>query len=146
MAVTANQIVKRQGGDGHIRSCPVAASTHLYGGTLAYLDTDGNATGAISNEDLRFIGIVREEIDNSAGAAAAKSVELWTDGDFDLPMASASLLQSDVNITLYGVDNFTLSETAANQPEVGKLVALVSTSVARVRIRGLGEGLVVAGT
>ena len=145
MAVTSNQPVKRQGRDGQIRSLPVAASTHLYEGTLCYLDTDGNATGAISNEDLRFMGIVRSEVNNT-GAAAAANVELWTDGDFDLPLSTTSLLAADVNVTVYGVDNFALSETAANQPEVGKVVKYLTTSLARVRIRGLGEGLVTAGT
>lgn len=145
-AVTANQIVKRQGRDGSIRQCGVAAGKHLYEGTLCYLDAGGDASDVINTDVGKFVGIVREEVDNTAGADGDKQVEVWTDGDFDLPVSAASLVAADLDKTLYGVDNYNLSETALDQPEVGKIVKILSTSLARVRIHGLGEGIVAPGT
>lgn len=146
MAVTANQVVKRQGRDGKIRSCGVAANKRLYEGTLCYLDAGGDATDVINTDVGKFVGIVRSEVDNTGGADGDKQVEVWTDGDFELPMSTASLVAADIDKTVYGVDNYALSETATDQPEVGKIVKIVSTSVALVSIKGLGEGIVAPGT
>jgi hypothetical protein len=146
MAVTANQIVKRQGGDGKLRAHGVATNKHLYEGTLSYLDANGYASDVINTDVGKFIGIVREEVDNTGGADGAKISDFWTEGDFELPMSTASLVAADINKTVYGVDNYALSETATDQPEVGKIVKIVSTSVAVVSIKGLGEGIVAPGT
>jgi predicted RecA/RadA family phage recombinase len=145
MAVTANQITKRQGRDGGRVKVPVAASKRLYGGTLCFLDAGGDASDVINTDVGLFCGIVVDEVNNT-GADAAISVEVWTDGVFELPMSGADLVLADLGKTVYAVDNFSLSETAANQPVVGTIVGIVSTSVARVRINGLGNGIMVAPT
>lgn len=146
MAVTANQVIKRQGRDGNIVAVPVAASKRLYEGTLCYLDASGNATDVINTDVGRFIGIVRGEVDNSTGSAGDKTVECWTDGTFELTLSSATLVAADVGKTVYGVDNATISETGADQPEVGVVRKFISTTKALVEIRGLGLGPVVAAT
>lgn len=146
MAVTANQIVKRQGRDGKLRDLGVAAAKRLFEGTLCFLDANGDATDVISTEVMKFVGIVREEADNTAGAAGAKRVEVWSDGTFELPFNAATLVAADVNKTAYAIDNFNLSETAVDQPEVGKIVKFISTILALVEIKGLGEGIVAPGT
>lgn len=141
MAVTANQIVKRQGRDGKLLSVPVAAEKVLYEGTMCFLDAGGDASDVINTDVGKFVGIVRRKADNTAGADAAINVEVWTDGTFPLPMSGADLVVGDLGKTLYAVDNYTLSETAADQPVVGHLVGLVSTSIALVAIKGLGEAI-----
>jgi hypothetical protein len=145
MAVTANQTIKRQGRDGNIVSVPVAVK-RLYEGTLCYLDASGFATDVINTDVGRFVGIVRAEVDNSGGAAGDKNVDVWTDGTFEMTMSSASLVAADIGKTVYGVDNATISETAADQPEVGVIRKYISTTKALVEIRGLGLGPVVAAT
>ena len=139
MAVTANQIVRRRGRDGHIRKVPVAASTTLYEGTLCYEDAGGDFVGVIL-ENGAFGGIVRETVDNSAGADGDKFAEVWTDGDFLLTCSAASLLKADVGKTVAGVDNAQVSETLTDSPLVGIITEFVSTTQAWVSIKGLGEG------
>ncbi len=141
MAVTANQIVKRQGRDGKILNVPVAANKVLYEGTLCFLDAGGDASDVINTDVGKFVGIVREKADNTGGADAAIEVEVWTDGTFELPMSGADLVLADLGKTVYAVDNYALSETAADQPVVGHIVDIISTSVARVAIKGLGEAI-----
>jgi hypothetical protein len=141
MAVAANQIVKRQGRDGKLLSVPVAAAKVLYEGTMCFLDAGGDASDVINTDVGKFCGIVREKADNSGGADAAIQVEVWTDGTFELPMSGADLVLADLGKTVYAVDNYALSETAADQPVVGHIVGIVSTSVALVAIKGLGEAI-----
>jgi hypothetical protein len=146
MAVTENQAVKRQGRDGNIVSVPVAANKVLYEGTLCYLDAGGDASDVINTDVGRFVGIVRTKADNTGGADAAINVDVWTDGTFELTLSSATLVLGDVGKTVYGVDNSTISETGADQPEVGVVRKYISTTKALVEIRGLGLGPVVAAT
>jgi hypothetical protein len=146
MAVSANQIVKRQGRDGKLGVAPVAANVILYEGTLAYLDANGRAVPTITDQNTRFLGIVRNEVNSNGFAAGALSVEFWTDGDFELPLSTASLLQADTGKTAYGVDNYAVSETAAAQPPVGIFKQFLTTSLAVVSIKGLGDGIVAPGT
>lgn len=147
MAVTANQITKRQGRDGKRLKVPVAANKVLYGGTLCFLDAGGDASDVINTDVGKFCGIVVDDVDNtggadgSAGGVGAKFVEVWTDGTFELPMSGADLVVADLGKTVYAVDNYSLSETAADQPVVGHIVGIVSTSVALVAIKGLGEAI-----
>lgn len=144
MAVTANQTIKRQGRDGKIRKVPVAADAVLYEGTLCFEDAGGDFSGTVV-ENGQFGGVVRKFVDNTGGADGsgggfgAKYAEVWTDGDFELPMDTTSLAAADIGKAVYGVDNYTISETATDLVPVGVITGIVSTSVAIVSIHGLGE-------
>jgi hypothetical protein len=143
-AVTANQIVKRQGRDGNIVAVPVAAEAILYEGTMCFEDAGGDFTGTVL-ENGQFGGIVRKKVDNtggvdaSGGSAAGKWAEVWTDGVFELNMDTTSLTAADIGKPVYGVDNYTVSETATDLVPVGVLVKIISTSKALVSIHGLGQ-------
>ncbi len=139
MAVTANQVVKRQGRDGKIRSVGVAADAVIYEGTLVYEDAGGDAAGVIVDETTSFLGIARKKVDNTGGADGDLNIELWTDGDFELTLDSGSAVAADLGKVVYGVDNYTVSETATDQPRVGTIVKVVDTSTVWVSIKGLGE-------
>lgn len=138
MAVTANQIVKRQGRDGNIISVPVAASAILYEGTMCFEDAGGDFTGTVL-ENGQFGGIVIQTADNTGGADAAISCDVWVDGVFELTMDTTSLTAVDIGKPVYGVDNFTVSETATDLVPVGVIVKVISTSKALVSIHGLGQ-------
>ena len=132
MAVTANQIIKAQNAGG-LRDGLVIASTHFYEGTLCfYVAASGHITDVIATTANWFAGIVRREVDNSAGAAAAKTIEFYTYGCFLLPLPSIS--QAGVGQIAYAVDNYVLSLTSTNQPPVGKIVGIHSTTHAWVEI------------
>lgn len=137
MAVTTGQIVKRQGRDGKIRTAGVAASKILYEGTLCFEDAGGDATDVKVDANTTFLGVVRETVDNSAGADGDKQVEFWTDGDFELP--SASLAAADIGVAIYASDNYTTTKTSTANVAIGKLVDVVSATVGIVAIKGLGE-------
>lgn len=140
MAVTANQVVKRQGRDGKLAAIGVAASKIIYEGTAVFLDAGGDATDVKVDANTVFAGIAREQVDNSSGADGDKTVEVWTDGDFELTIAG-TLADSEIGTAVYATDNYTFNQTSTSNVAIGKLMDRVngSTTVGIVRIKGLGE-------
>ena len=59
-------------------SIPVAASTIIYEGAAVTIDGSGYAVNLTGTSG--FAGFARRTVDNSAGGAGAKSVEVWTRG------------------------------------------------------------------
>jgi hypothetical protein len=137
MAVTANQVIRRRGICDR-RHVPVAASTILYEGTLCFEDAGGDFTGTVL-ENGSFGGVVVQNVDNSAGADAAKKCDVFVTGEFLLTFDTTSLVAADIGKAVYGVDNFTVTETATDLVPVGIITEVVSTSTAWVSIHGLGE-------
>jgi hypothetical protein len=138
MAVTANQLITRQ--DGVKRSYPVNASTRIYQGTLVYLTATGYADDDSATGVNGFAGIAIEDVDNSAGSAGDKNVEVYADGDFEL-VGAGSYTLSDIGQTIYGDDNYVISTSiGATSVPIGVCVGLVSTTVLTVRIKPCGDG------
>jgi hypothetical protein len=131
MAVTANQRIEVQS-PGELVSYLCAASKRFYKGTLAFILPAGHATDVIATTANVFGGIVKEEVDNSSGAAGDLRVECWTHGDFVL--GGSGFAQANVGDLMYGVDNFTVNNTATDQPLVGRCVEFISSTKIVVRI------------
>lgn len=133
MAVTADQLITaRIPGTGRLIEGLVEAGEVLYAGTMAFWDADGYLTPVITAGANGFAGIVRKQVDNSAGADGDLKAELYTEGDFTLPLASVA--QTDVDTLAYAVDNYTLSLTATSQSLVGKIIRVAGTGLAEVRL------------
>lgn len=136
MAVTANQIVKHQ--EGCVRSYPVAA-VHIYEGTLVYLTAAGYATDVTATGVNGFLGIAKEEIDNSAGSAGDLNLEVWAEGDFELTITGGA--QAEVGSIIYGDDNYACVVTlGSTSVPIGRIVKHVSSTKAIVEIKPKGVG------
>lgn len=136
MAVTANQIVRRQ--DGCIRSYPVAASTKIYQGTLVFLTASGYADDDTATGVNGFLGIAKEYVDNSSGSAGDLSVEVYTEGDFEL-VGAGTYTQANVGDIVYAEDNFTIGVaiSSASVP-IGKATRFVTSTKLIVEIETVG--------
>lgn len=137
MAVATNQTVKRQGRDGKLNARGVAAGVHIYEGTAIFTDANGFATSVKADANTVFLGIAREEIDNTSGTNGEKNVEFWTDGNFELP--TSGLAVADIGSDIHASDNYTFTKTATGNPKAGKIVGYVSATVGVFAIKGLGE-------
>lgn len=128
MAVTANQVIKAQNA-GRIQSGPVAASTHIYEGTMIF-----HASGYLSNTtgSNLFMGIAMEEADNSSGSAGDETCEFYTEGTFVLEGSGFS--QGTVGSLIYASDNFTATTTSTSNALVGKCVEFISSTKIRVSL------------
>lgn len=132
MAVTANQIVKRQ--DGCRRSYPVAASTNIYEGTLVFINAAGNADDDTATGVNAFAGIAVRQADNSSGSAGDIDVEVYTEGDFEL--TGTSLALTDNGMPIYADDNYAcVLSLGATSVRIGTVVRSVSTTKAIVAIK-----------
>lgn len=138
MAVTANQLIKRQ--EGCKRSYPVAASTRIYQGTLVYQTTSGYADDDTATGVNGFLGIAVAEADNSSGSAGDINVEVWTDGDFEL-VGAGTYGQTDVGQIIYGDDNYTINNSiGSTSVPIGLCVGYVAATKLIVSIEPVGDG------
>lgn len=137
MAVTANQLITQQ--DGCKRSYPVAASTHIYQGTLVFLTAAGYADDDTATGVNGFVGVAIAEADNSSGSAGDINVEVLAEGDFNL--VGSGFAQADVGSIVYAEDNYTIGVAidSASVP-IGKVVGYVSSTVLTVEIESVGVG------
>jgi predicted RecA/RadA family phage recombinase len=132
MAATAEQLIKaRIPGTGRLIQGGVEAGEVLYGGTMAFWDADGflipTAGGA------RFAGIVKKTVDNSAGGDGDLQAELYTEGDFVLPMASAATADITPGLA-YASDNYTVTTTKTSNSFIGTIIRVAGTNLVEVRI------------
>jgi len=137
MAVTANQITKRQ--DGARRSYPVAASTNIYEGTLVFINASGYADDDTATGVNGFAGIAVAQADNSSGSAGDKWVEVYTEGDFEL--TGTGFAQTDVGMPIYADDNYAcVLSLGSTSVRIGKIVRYVSSTKHIVSIKPSNVG------
>ena len=137
MAVTANQITKRQ--DGARRSYPVAASTNIYEGTLVFINASGYADDDTATGVNGFAGIAVAQADNSSGSAGDKWVEVYTEGDFEL--TGTGFAQTDVGMPIYADDNYAcVLSLGSTSVRIGKIVRYVSSTKHIVAIQPSNVG------
>jgi len=136
MAVTANQVIEKREGR---RSYPVAASVHIYEGTLVFLTATGYATDVTATGVNGFVGVAVGEQDNSSGSAGDLTVEVWAEGEFVLQ--GTGFAQADVGSKVYAEDNYTVgvSISTASVP-IGMVTEYISSTKIRVDIDAVGTG------
>lgn len=131
MAVTANQIVKRQ--DGCRGSLPVAAAINIYEGTLVFSTVLGYLTNVIASGVNAFCGVAIKQADNSSGSAGDKKGEFWKDGVFEL--TGSGFAQTTVDQPIYATDNYTVTTSGEAAVYIGQCVGYVSSTKILVRIK-----------
>ena len=130
MAVTANQTIKRR--DDERAAHPVAAATHIYAGTLVFLNAAGYADDDTAAGVNVLAGVAIGESDNSGGANGDTDVEVYEEGVFEL--TGAAFTQATVGALIYASDNYTATVTATANTLVGRCVGFISATKILVRI------------
>ena len=130
MAVTANQLITKAE-EGRV-GMPVAASTTLYQGTLAFINSSGYADDDIAAGANAFAGVVVEQADNSSGSNGDINVELWTRGVFTL--TGSGFTQATVGVLIYASDNYTVTATATSNTLIGRCVEFISSTKIKVEL------------
>ena len=130
MALTASRELSRYV-DQELRSFKVAGSTTIYKGALVSIQTDGYVAPLTAAELLA--GIAYDEIVN-AGADGAKSVRIYTQGDFEHALSGAAI--ANVGDAIYGTDDGTLTFTSTSNTYVGFCVDVPSSGTVIVRLDG----------
>lgn len=95
-------------------SLPMKAATKIFNGAMVGIDSSGNAmpAGLLAGGTVRVLGVADAEVDNSSGAAAAKSVPVRR-GAFVFKNSSAGdqITKAEVGSAVYCVDDQTVAKT-----------------------------------
>ncbi len=129
MALTASRDVDRYV-DQELRSIPVKGGATVYRGALVGLSS-GFARGLVAGD--AFAGIAYEEADNSGGGDGALAVRVFTLGNFEHALGSAS--RANNGAAVYASDDGTLTLTSSGNSAVGRQVDVASTGKIVVRLR-----------
>lgn len=129
MALTENREVDRFV-DQELRSLPVKAGAKVYKGALVGLSS-GYARGLVAGD--AFAGIAYEAADNTGGADGAISVRVFTMGDFEHALASAS--RANNGAAVYASDDATLTLTSTGNSLVGRQVDVSGSGKIVLRLR-----------
>jgi hypothetical protein len=122
-AATAERETPQQ--TGNAVSVKMAASTTLYQGTLAAMNSSGYAVTATDATGLTVIGVVDETVTNS-GSAGAASVKIKR-GVFKFANSATNAVdQADVGLPVYVEDNQTICDTSTYSIYAGVCVRLDS--------------------
>lgn len=136
MAALSKSVDYEYTGDVQAHTLParVAASAKIYRG--AVVSAKASAGGACPNAgDLVVMGIAQEEVDNSAGAAGARTVSLLTGGLVRITGLSG-FAETDIGAAVYtATDNLAdVTKTATSAAQVGIIWNVFSASEIEVAI------------
>lgn len=131
MAVTANQLIKRQ--EGEKGSAPVEEATRLYQGTLAFFNAAGYLVGIVASGANPFAGVMIGEADNTSGADGDINGSFWQDGDFE--MTGSGFSQATVGLDIFASDNYTVTTSNSSTSYVGRCVGYISSTKIIVSIK-----------
>lgn len=134
-AATSNVDTARFGEQAVVRklmSLPVAASTHIYQGSIVALNASGYLVPASADASLHIVGVAQVEADNSPGAAGAIDCSVER-GAFYFANGSstAAIVEADIGRVVYAADDQTLSRinVSGTLPAIGKVLGVDGSSV-----------------
>lgn len=113
----------------------MGAAETVYENGFVGVDPAGYAKAFVPGD--KFVGIATEEVDNSAGAAAAETVKLVVSGAIEHTLSGAAL--TDIGKPVYATDDGTIALTGHPDAYVGRLERYTTTSTVLVRLKAPGE-------
>lgn len=129
-ALTADRNTPRIQGD--MLVLDVAAATKIFAGSIIMRNAAGNGTkGAVAVSHVG-VGVAMEQVDNSAGAAGDKTVQVRVDTFKFANSASGDLItKADIGKPAYIVDDQTVAKTngSSTRSPAGLIVGLDAQGV-----------------
>ncbi len=129
MATLAVDKLRSFFGEASPEEYPVIASDIIYRGAAVGENGSGYARPLVAAD--RFLGFAYQQADNSAGAAGAINVKVYTKGTIELPIASIAITANDRPV-VYASDDDTFTLTASTNTPIGTVRRWVRTGVALV--------------
>jgi hypothetical protein len=131
-ALTKDRNTVRKEGD--YASYPVKGGSKIYAGSIVCIGADGYAVPGSDTAGLKFIGISRRYVDNTAGSNGALSVEVWRRGCFEMTASGMGI--GNAGDSVYVVDGQTvgLAVTTVNDVPCGRISEFNSSSSVYVDI------------
>jgi len=118
--------------DGELISVPVAANVKIYAGALVAASSTGLATPGAVATTLTYLGRAEEQVDNTGGAASAKSVLIRRGKAFKFKnYATDPVVQADMGKVCYIFDDEQVAHTDGTgaRSAAGKVVGVETDGV-----------------
>jgi hypothetical protein len=105
---------------GRNRVFAMKAAVKVYVGTMSHMDTNGRVGPGITAATGRCVGVYTDAVDNSAGAAGAKSAETKRGifGPFANSTSTDEITGADVGADCYLVDDQTVAKTNGSNTRI----------------------------
>ncbi len=113
-------------GDGLFEEYPVVASDIIYEGAAVGENASGYARPLVAGDV--FLGFAQQTVDNSAGAAGAKNVQVRQRGHVQLPIGSLAITAND-RVAVYASDDDTFTLTSTANSLIGWVSRFVSSGI-----------------
>lgn len=118
--------------EGGVYEAGVAAATKLFGGSLGCINAAGYLVPGATSTTLKAAGRIEKQVDNTGGAAGAKTAK-YRPGSYRFAnSASTDLITiADVGSDCYIVDDQTVAKTSGSSTRsiAGKVVAIDAIGV-----------------
>lgn len=118
--------------DQTLRTFPVQAAARIYKGGLLGLDLTTKYVKPYTPGNY-FVGIAEESVDNTAGAAGAKTCQVRTIGDYELPLTGVAV--ADIGRTVEAQSDSAIGFGTTTNRIIGKVIGVADTNVAIVRLK-----------
>ena len=105
------------------RAVPLAANAKVFQGGMVQIAASGYGVAAVATVANVTVGVARETVDNTGGAAGAVSVKTRRGVfRFDNSAAGDAIGRTEIGKTVYAVDDQTVAKTdnAGARPAAGK--------------------------
>jgi hypothetical protein len=123
------------GHDNMINDLPVIASDIIYDGAAVGESSTTGTYRPIQGGD-NFAGFATKKVDNSAGSAGDKNVNVYQRGVVQIPVVGATG-DTDNGAAVYATDDDTFTLTASGGSQIGKVLRHVSGTTCMVYFEGL---------
>lgn len=98
--------------DGELIPVPIAANVKIFAGSLVVANASGYAAPGSTATTLTYLGRAEEQVDNTGGADAAKTVRVRRKKAFKFANLATDLVtQAELGKTCYIVDDQTVAKT-----------------------------------
>ena len=110
----------------------VAGSAKIYAGALVCLNASGYAVPGTDTANFKFVGVAREQADNSLGANGDITVRVRRKGVFRF--AASAMAITDIGAAVNVSDDQTVAKTTTNSIACGRIAELISATEVGVDI------------
>lgn len=117
---------------GELEEYPVIASDIIYEGAAVGENGSGYARPLVAADP--FLGFATKNVDNSAGSAGDKLVQVKTKGRIKLAISGLAITAND-RPPVYASDDNTFTLTSTSNSKIGWVSRWISTGVAIVEFR-----------
>lgn len=109
----------------------MAASTVVEGGKMVGVNGDGYAVEAADAASIRVLGVSDQNVDNSAGAAGAKRLQIYSGGLYKLKNSGTNAVdQADAGQLCFVEDDETVADSPGTKGIVaGRVIEVASDGV-----------------